>query len=80
MASSDADLIRESLRKVLRADGVSGKHLEAKAAAARQLAKMEGLLGEMDPQKAQESAPDPMTDFDELALARERRRSRRRAS
>jgi len=80
VASSDADLIRESLRKVLTAEGTSGKHLEAKAAAARQLAKMEGLLGENEAERGQESAPDPMVDFDELALARERRRSRRRAS
>jgi hypothetical protein len=78
VAADDADLIREALRSVLRADASNGKALEAKAAAARQLAKLAGLADDDAKADEQELAPDPMRDLDDEFTAYRERRARRR--
>jgi hypothetical protein len=71
-SSDDADLIREGLRAVLRSENTSGKALEAKAAAARQLAKMEGLmLGNDEAAGDDGMAPDPFRDLELVERARQ---------
>jgi hypothetical protein len=74
VATDDAELIRQALRDVLRAEGTSGKALEAKAAAARQLAKLEGLMPDDEKVSGEpELAPDPMADLDEVERQRVKR-------
>ena len=72
--SSDEDLIKQALREVLRAPGTSGKALEAKASAARQLAVLEGLLKVAAAAPEDEAeAPDPYEDLDRLEAQRQKR-------
>lgn len=75
MASRDDDdeLIRESLRRVLRAEGTSAKLLAAQAQAARQLAAMDGLIkvGKEEPDDG--VPPDPFADLDDMERERQKR-------
>lgn len=75
----DAELIRESLRGILRSEGTSGKAIEAKAAAARQLAKMQGLMPDGDDKLGDDDvqAPDPFADLDVAERARQLRERRK---
>jgi hypothetical protein len=79
---TDKDLIMRGLREIIAAPGTSGKALESKAAAARQLARMEGLLPTAAERKheleeEEFGGPDPMADLDELAVRRARKRRAR---
>lgn len=78
MASRDDDveLIKEGLRAVLRAPGTSGKALEAKASAARQLAALDGLVKGRDDAKDDELLEDPMADLEDLERQRQKRARR----
>jgi len=71
--SSDEELIKEALRAVLGSENVSGKALEAKAAAARQLAKLNGLAvaDESSGGAEGELPPDPMADLFLIERARQ---------
>ena len=73
-AQSDHELLAESLREILRAPGTSGKALEAKASAARQLAALTGqsINSAADGAGAQGEV-DPQADLDELKARRQRR-------
>ena len=69
-----AELI-EALRAILAAPGTSGKALEAKASAARQLAHLQGFARTAhEPDPAVPEAVDLMADLDEPE-ARRRKRS-----
>jgi hypothetical protein len=61
--AEDRDLIAASLREIIAAPGTSGKALEAKAAAARQLAHLQEI--EVPPEPA--GAP-PLTDDERRAV------------
>jgi hypothetical protein len=61
--ADDRDLIAASLREIIAAPGTSGKALEAKAAAARQLAHLQEI--EVPPEPA--GAP-PLTDDERRAV------------
>jgi hypothetical protein len=77
---SDLDLIMEGLREIIAAPATSAKAREAKLGAARQLARMQGLLptaAEREHQLEDEAfgGPDPMEDLDELAVRRKRKQA-----
>jgi hypothetical protein len=63
-----------ALRAILAAPGTSGKALEAKASAARQLARLQSLVPHAGAEEEQELPPDPIAaaGLDELAPRRRR--------
>jgi hypothetical protein len=82
VAESDQERVLRALREVLDAPGTSARHLAAKASAAHQLSKLQGLAEAGEPAGDERwSAPDPMGDLDEVELQRRKRaRIRRHAS
>jgi hypothetical protein len=70
---TDEELLLEGLRAILAAPGASGKSLEAKASAARQLAALTGIGVELPANPSGVPDADPMADLDDLEALRRRR-------
>jgi hypothetical protein len=71
---TDQERVIRALRKVLDAPGTSARHLAAKASAAHQLPRLQGLVaGAADGGVVAEADPDPMADLAQMEILRQRR-------